>query len=371
MRNRLIPAKFKTKQHTVFIVIVSIMLPTGLLVSLAVLLSQKSLHHTSLVAAGACWGDTPCTGPTEAAFQNAKWEKYNYSPASRVVQPKTVMYADKSIAGNYPLHNPFTGDNQILIFDFGQETGGTVRLKYKAKENGKMGLAFSESLNSVGENSDFSNGSGGQDGAIYFDVGPTGTDFGYYDMPVDKLRGGFRYLTLFTTQSQPTQLVDVVEVNVDIGFAPAWPNPQAYQGYFWSNDDKLNKIWYAGAYTLQTNSVPPSAGRAFPILGGGWENNKNLDMGTRQSTIYVDGSKRDRTVWSGDLTIAIPSILVSTGDFAGVKTTLEVLYADQVSFQVNLNLATGLTAYSGQMDAFLSLVLVSTSTIPIPTICPR
>lgn len=46
----------------------------------------------------------------------------------------------------------------------------------------------------------------------------------------------------------------------------------------------------------------------------------------------VDGSKRDRTVWAGDLAIALPSIFVSTGDDDGVKNGLEVLYNDQVSF---------------------------------------
>jgi hypothetical protein len=369
MKNHFAIAIVLTKRHIVIISIVNIMLLTGLLVSLAVLLSQKSLHQSSFAVAGACWRDTPCTGPTEAAFKNSKWENYNYSPASRVVQPKKVMYADKSFAGNYPLHNPFNGNNQILIFDFGQETAGTVRLKYKAKEDGKMGLAFSESLNWVGENSDFSNGSGGQDGAIVFDIGPTAAGIGFYEMPVDKLRGGFRYLTIFTTQSQATQVVDVTEINVDIGFGPAWPNLRAYQGYFWSSDDKLNKIWYAGAYTLQTNSVPPTTGRAFPILGGGWENNEDLYLGTAQSTIYVDGSKRDRTVWSGDLTIAIPSILVSTGDFAGVKTTLEVLFADQVSRSNNLDFVPRLIEYSAAMGVFHSLVLASISTIRIPIIC--
>jgi hypothetical protein len=302
----------------------------GLLVSFAVLLSQTSPHHNSFVSAGNCWRETTCTGPTTAAFQNPKWEQYNYSPSSRSVYPTKVMYADNSVAGKYPLHNPFRGNNQILIFDFGQETGGTVQLNYTATEAGQMGLAFSESLNWVGENSDSSNGSGGPDGAIYFNITPTTS--GFYDMPVNKLRGGFRYLTLFTTQSSSTQVVDVTDVSVEIGFAPAWPNLRAYQGYFWSNDDKLNKIWYAGAYTLQTNSIQPGTGRAFPILGGGWENNQKLDLGTLQSTIYVDGSKRDRTVWSGDLTIAIPSILISTGDFAGVRSTLQVLYADQVSY---------------------------------------
>jgi hypothetical protein len=60
-------------------------------------------------------------------------------------------------------------------------------------------------------------------------------------------------------------------------------------------------------------------------------NDENLDLGTSDSTIYVDGSKSDRTVWPSDLRIAVPSFLVSTGDADGVRNTLEVLYNDQVS----------------------------------------
>ena len=48
--------------------------------------------------------------------------------------------------------------------------------------------------------------------------------------------------------------------------------------------------------------------------------------------MYVDGSKRDRTVWPGDLAIAVPSILVSTGDWDGLRNTLAVLWNDQVSY---------------------------------------
>jgi hypothetical protein len=331
MRKSCITTEPRVNRLAVSSLIVSTMLVAGILVSVAVLLSQTSLHHGSFVAASDCWEGTACTGPTEAAFQNSKWEKYNYSPVNRTVFPKKVLYADKTPAGDYPLKVTLTGDNQILIFDFGQLTGGTVELSYTAKEVGQIGLAFSESINWVGENSDFSNGSGGQDGAILFNITPTAEKSGFYQMPVDKIRGGFRYLTLFTKNSVATQVVDIAEIKVVVGFAPTWPNLRAYQGYFYSNDEKLNKIWYAGAYTLQTNSISPRTGRAFPILNGGWENKQLLDLGLNQSTIYVDGSKRDRTVWSGDLTIAIPSILISTGDFAGVKSTILVLYKDQVS----------------------------------------
>jgi hypothetical protein len=149
-------------------------------------------------------------------------------------------------------------------------------------------------------------------------------------MPDAMLRGGFRYMTLFSEASTNIS-INVLNVTCEIAYQPAWSNLRAYQGYFYSSDDLLNQIWYSGAYTLQTNAIHPATGRAFPILNEGWMNNQGLDLGTIDHTIYVDGSKRDRTVWAGDLLIAVPSILVSTGDADGVRNTLEVLYNDQVS----------------------------------------
>lgn len=105
-------------------------------------------------------------------------------------------------------------------------------------------------------------------------------------------------------------------------------NLRAYQGYFHSSDELLNKIWYSGAYTLQTNNVPPNTGRWVPMLSGGWANNGTLGPG---DTIIVDGAKRDRAVWPGDMGIAVPSAFVSTGDLTAVKNALQVMYNYQVS----------------------------------------
>lgn len=308
--------------------VIIIMFFSAFIITLGVLLSQKS-HGTMVSAAGGCWRETPCTGPTAAAFPGS-WDKYNYSPTSRTVTPVKILSASKQFIADYPIPLNFKGNNQILILDFGVEVGGIVHIDYAARGSGQLGLAFSEAKNWTGTASDSSNGSFQPDGAIYADI--TATSEANYTMPDSKIRGGFRYLTLFTKSNNAAGIieVDITDIHVEIGYQPAWSNLRAYQGYFSSSDDLLNKIWYAGAFTLQTNAIPPNTGRAWPILGGGWENQEELNIGTNDPTIYVDGSKRDRTVWSGDLTIAIASILVSTGDTPGVRNTLQVLYNDQV-----------------------------------------
>jgi hypothetical protein len=285
-------------------------------------------------AAQGCWRDTACTGPSTAAFPGV-WDKYNYSPASRTVLSKTYYAPNAAgVVSDYPGIATLTGNGTQLIFDFGKEVAGLVTVTYSAQGIGSLGLAFTEAKNWTGEYSDDSNGSFNPDGAIYGDV--TSTSESSYTMPDVMLRGGFRYLTLFSETSTNIS-INVLSVTCEIAYQPAWSNLQAYQGYFYSSDDLLNQIWYSGAYTLQTNAIPRATGRAFPILNGGWMNNQDLDLGTTDPTIYVDGSKRDRTVWAGDLAIAVPSILISTGDADGVRNTLEVLYNDQVSHETAMS----------------------------------
>jgi hypothetical protein len=60
-----------------------------------------------------------------------------------------------------------------------------------------------------------------------------------------------------------------------------------------------------------------------PTLVNGWANNGTLEPG---NTIIVDGAKRDRAVWPGDMGIALPSSFVSIGDLDSVKNALQVMY---------------------------------------------
>lgn len=304
----------------------AIMFSIAGLVALGALLSQE----IAVVVAAQCWRNTPCTGPTNAAF-SGDWDKYNFAPASRTVSPVSFHPPGGGAPTNFPGAAVLRGNNAQLIFDFGKEVGGIVTVTYSATGSGSLGLAFTEAKNWTGEASDSSNGSFNPDGALFTTVNPTTESS--YTMPDAKLRGGFRYLTLFT-QTSGSVSVDIHNVTVELAFQPGWSNLRAYQGYFSCSDPLLTKIWYSGAYTLQTNAIPPHTGRQFPILGSSWRNDLDLSVGTTGGTVYVDGSKRDRTVWPGDLGIAVPSILVSTGDWEGVANTLQIVYHDQVSLLI-------------------------------------
>ena len=279
-----------------------------------------------------CWRNAPCIGPQEAAFPGGPWEENNFSPSSRTLAPVTVFdLATPNDVKDYPSLSRLESNASALVFDFGKEVGGWVTVSYStAGGAGKLGLAFTEAKNWIGLASDSSNGAfargtGDQacdDGALYASFDGEGDH--EYTMQDDKLRGGFRYLTLFLlTNSSTSTTIEVTDIRLEIGFEPTWPNLRAYQGYFHSSDPLLNKIWYAGAYTLQTNAVPPTTGRWIPPLNASWSNNGTMSNG---STVIVDGAKRDRAVWPGDMGIAVPAAFVSTGSLEPVLNALQVMY---------------------------------------------
>lgn len=277
------------------------------------------------VLGGSCWRDTTCSNTTEAAFPGA-WDDDIFAPDSRLVSPKSVLsLADGEILSSWNGSASLPSNGSQLVFDFGIEVGGIVHLNYTASGTGSgaVGLAFTEAKNWIGEWSDSSNGLfQGPDGAIYSNF--TGPGQVTYTMPDGKLRGGFRYLTLFLVADAAS--VDLSSIELEIGFQPTWSNLRAYQGYFHSSDALLNAIWYAGAYTLQTNAVPVEFGRTVPFVKTGWVNNGSLGPG---DTIIVDGAKRDRAVWPGDMGVAVPSTFVSIGDLDSVRNALQTMYDNQ------------------------------------------
>ena len=127
----------------------------------------------------------------------------------------------------------------------------------------------------------------------------TGDYFTSEDIPVhvkgnhrsSKTFGGFRF-QLIRLQTAGNVTVTAAGVTPRFGNGGA----SAYQGWFLSSDDTLNKIWYAGAYTVQTNTLPPNEkANAHPWV--------------------VDGAKRDRALWSGDLFTSGRTLMVSLGEY--------------------------------------------------------
>ena len=272
-----------------------------------------------------CWRNVTCNEPRTAAFPGP-WSSNIYAPKTRIVSPASAINWPGLSPTEYLHTVSLNGNGSIVTYDFGREVGGIVYMTYTSHGIGSLGLAFTEAKNFVGEWSDSSNGKfQGPDGAIYSNF--TGGDVNY-TMPDKLLRGGFRYLTVFMITNETDASAAIQSIICELDFMPTWPDLQAYQGYFHSSDELLDRIWYVGAYTLQSNCVPTTTGRQVPFLTNGWANNATLGPG---DTIIVDGAKRDRAVWPGDMGVAVPSAFVSLGDLESVKNALQVMYDYQVS----------------------------------------
>jgi hypothetical protein len=252
-------------------------------------------------------------------------EALNLSPTSRTVRPTAVhgtfgsVTSPQNVLAGQPTR--IAGTNSSITVDFGKEVGGIATLSFGATSGGqRVGLAFTESSLFVGRASDASNG-GSVDGAIFGNAATNGT----YVMPTARLRGGFRYLTVFLSTSG---WVDLTGISLNFTPVPGKANPAAYDNYFYSSDNLLNRIWYAGAYTVQTNIIASNQGRTWPPPSSEWDNSAVVGVG---NSVLVDGAKRDRTIWPGDLGISVPTDYASLDDLETIRNTLSTMYGVQAA----------------------------------------
>ena len=112
------------------------------------------------------------------------------------------------------------------------------------------------------------------------------------------LRGGFRFEAIELRTPGTITLS-----GAGLNFAAYRATPAEYEGWFISSDDQLNRMWYAGAYTAQMDMVPVGVNACFT------------------KPVIFDGAKRDRAIWSGDLTVSDPVALLSLGSNAAPYVT--------------------------------------------------
>ncbi|WP_442574550.1 alpha-L-rhamnosidase C-terminal domain-containing protein [Microbacterium sp. F51-2R] len=128
--------------------------------------------------------------------------------------------------------------------------------------------------NVVGDNAGYLGAGVGSPRNRVFQVTGPGT----YATPANALQGGIRFHAVTLTTPGTVTISKV-------GVQSKYPNHAAsdYEGWFLSSDEQLNDLWYTGAYTVDTNMVPAGA-----------QNNSTIP-------VILDGAKRDRRIWAGDL----------------------------------------------------------------------
>jgi Bacterial alpha-L-rhamnosidase C-terminal domain/Bacterial alpha-L-rhamnosidase 6 hairpin glycosidase domain len=182
----------------------------------------------------------------------------------------------------------------VVLLDYGKDVGGKPFVQVAGtKGSPTLRLSFSEAeqfATAVGDN-------GGKGPCCGF--APPAADPYRYDnfqprgaasLTTTYLQGGERFERIALTTPGTITLR-----GVGIHFTAFLAHPSSYQGWFLSSDNLLNRLWYAGAYTVQLDMVPPGA------------QNNNVEP------VIVDGAKRDRAIWSGDLLVEGPTVWATLG----------------------------------------------------------
>jgi hypothetical protein len=255
------------------------------------------------------------------------WEDYILAPESRTLRAESIEATTGPVGhptGAYADGAVTLGQGSQVTLDFGLNVGGILTLRFGdvTGSPARVGIAFSETKRYIERQSEASTGGPrGRDGTIWVDAEADGS----WTAPQPLLRGAFRYVTLFVDDAATVELDDVV---VDYTAAPLMDDLRDYPNHFYSSSDLLNRIWYAGAYTTQLTTIEPTTGRAWPAPDALWDNSATTGVG---ESILVDGAKRDRTVWPGDLGISQGTAFVSTGDTVSVRNSIMTAYAHQKS----------------------------------------
>lgn len=244
----------------------------------------------------------PPTAPrtTQAAQADicaAALDRYVVAPDDRIVEPESIERVDLNggrldqpegmlaAGGSATYIERFPGGDPSIVLDFGKVVSGRVTVVTGASNQPPMRIAASESLRFLSREGDVT---WGEQQAYGWQPARTGDDFESGQLT-------FRYLMLYLAGNGYVEVDQVV-----LDFVPFLGTPDTYAGCFESSDEELNRIWYAGAYTLELNTVETASGER----------------------LLFDGAKRDRAVWIGDVSVAARMEYVTHNQPDAVRNSL-------------------------------------------------
>lgn len=185
-----------------------------------------------------------------------KYEEYVLTPGSRTIHATSIYQVNGTVENSKSLVGESDGratfhDNSTVTLDFGLNIAGLVTLRIgDVDADQSIGLAYSESSLWITSAGSDATADAGLDEVLWFH--PDGP--GNYTVSREHERGAFKYLTLIHNTAGN---IEVEDVSVYYTPMPHVDETQlrAYTGFFHSNDDLINRIWYAGAYTNQICTV--------------------------------------------------------------------------------------------------------------------
>ena len=222
------------------------------------------------------------------------WRRYVLTPegcsqdTTCTVRPVSLYYKNAGVSvaedGAITLIYRLGAEAPVAILDFGQDVGGYTRMSIAAATPNILRTSYSESL---------SNMSIIGDGALStILLANSGSPLTFQATPVlgprewqsKKLQGGYRY-QLITMDLPGSITISDISTQMTAPLRSA----DGYSGHFLSDSDMLNRIWYAGAYTINLDEISagtPGFAGPYPL------------------SILGEAAKRDRAIWAGDLLTA-------------------------------------------------------------------
>jgi hypothetical protein len=200
--------------------------------------------------------------------------EYILAPSSRTLSPESVYQTGGNVENALLLVTPgnssvtFAGDNAYVTLDFGKNIAGTVSFQVESVSgpDEAIGFTFTESSTYISAETCDATQNAGLDLPLWFNL----TGPGAYVASKEHQRGAFRYLTVV---HNTTGSVSLSNITVHWTASPEMVQPAAYVGSFHSSSAKLDRVWYAGAYTNQLCSIDSTTGNSLGLPLSGWAYN--------------------------------------------------------------------------------------------------
>ncbi|KAI5248975.1 Six-hairpin glycosidase [Aureobasidium subglaciale] len=270
-----------------------------------------------------------------ASASTVPYSQYILAPSQRDLSPVSVYRANGTVTNAAGVTTSGSGDTTFnsvsaVTYDYTKNIGGLVSFVVSGSSDSDqyIGISFTESSLWISPDGSDATQDIGIDETLWFKI----TGPGNYSVEPLHERGGFRYLNVY---HNTTGNVTLSHLQTYFTAMPHFPDDgiDEYTGYFHSNDEKLNRVWYAGAYTDQLCTIPSTSGNSLvdldatdPNIPTVWWSNSTLTNG---SSAFTDGPKRDKLIWPGDFAISVPGVFLSTDDAITVKLSLQQLFASQ------------------------------------------
>jgi hypothetical protein len=177
----------------------------------------------------------------------------------------------------------------VLDIDFGREMAGSVEMTVKGAAGLSIDMRFAETVRYLNDTAlnDFEKASAKTMTFVWLPEYHSRIFTGDEAWKDPQSVGGFRYVRIVIGGGTGA----LSDFSLAAGMART--TPDAMDGFFLSNDDQLNRIWYSGLYTLDICTIPTGNGTTTGDTAIG-----------RGPVSIVDGGKRDRLIWLADLYIS-------------------------------------------------------------------